>query len=527
MTELIGQHLGQYEVMAEIGKGGMATVYRATQRSMGREVAIKVLPRSLTHETNFLQRFYREVEIIARLQHPHILPVYDFGTHDEMPYIVMALLTGGTLADVIMQGAMEPRTTVRVVNQMADALEYAHSKGIIHRDFKPSNVLLDEQGNTYLADFGLAKMSESSSAITGTGILGTPTYMAPEQSEPGELTSSADIYALGVTVFQMLTGSVPYEAPTPLGVLLAHVTQPVPQISRLRADLAPSVQVVIDRSMAKSPSARFATPRALADALAEALEGRAPASSAAAPEVMDALLMTNMLGQVIFVDSPFLKLVKRHHSDARNIIGKPLYGVLGIPQSQVDNLIKEVSKSGRVEGMRMEIRDTQGKTITVMCSAVATKDDKNTFVGADVTLRPISDVIITSGDFQTMDKHLDTREETFLQTYFTAQMEALRDLVIQLGGKRLGTNLEKIINETAQRNVWPVSMENGKVSVQMRNTEADAYRALLAKAVTYAVSLVGKRMVSKEMEAVDKKIDARVLELVKQLHMRDVFADLM
>ncbi|MBL8166334.1 MAG: serine/threonine protein kinase, partial [Anaerolineae bacterium] len=256
MTELIGHQLGQYVVTEQIGKGGMSTVYLATQASMRRSVAIKVLPRNLTHDDKFLERFYREVQIAASLQHPHILPVYDFGEYEGVPYIVMAYVNGGTLGDWIAQGAMDPSVVRRVTQEMADALDYAHRKGVIHRDFKPGNVLLDDEGNTYLTDFGLAKMSESSMQITGTGILGTPAYMAPEQAEPKELAPTADVYALGVTIFQMLTGHAPYEAPTPLGVLMAHVTQPIPKIHQLRPELPQSVQVVIERAMAKSPEGR-------------------------------------------------------------------------------------------------------------------------------------------------------------------------------------------------------------------------------------------------------------------------------
>jgi serine/threonine protein kinase len=524
MTDLVGQSLGQYQVVEEIGRGGMATVYRARQTSVGRDVAIKVLPRSLTHESNFLQRFYREVEIVAHLQHPHILSVYDFGEYEEMPYIVMAYLTGGTLADWIGRGPMPLDTVSRVLKEMADALDYAHSKGIIHRDFKPSNVLLDEQGNTYLSDFGLARASESSGNMTGTGILGTPSYMAPEQAEPNELTHAADVYALGVTLFQMISGKVPFEAPTPLGVLLAHVTQPIPNIQKLRNELAPEIQTVIDRSLAKSVNERYPSAGALANAFNNALDPRVRTTQTLTVE-MDALLMTNMLGQVIFVDNPCLKLLKRHHSEARTIIGKPLHEVLGIDAKAAEKLIQEVGKAGRVDSRRIDIRASQGAAFPVNLSAVATKDDKNTFVGADITLKPIADVVITGYD--TMDKQLDTREETFLQIYFVAQMEALRSLLIELGGKRLGANLERIINETAQRNVWPVSMENGKVQVELKNTDADVYRALLAKAMNYAVSIAGKKPVAKAIQGVDRNVDAHVLELVGQMRMQDIFKDVL
>jgi serine/threonine protein kinase len=526
MTDLVGHTLGQYQVTGQIGKGGMSTVYQAIQTSMKRTVAIKVLPRTLTHEEKFLERFYREVEIVSSLQHPHILPVYDFGEYDGMPYIVMAYMSTGTLSDLISKGAIPPDETLRLVRQMAEALDYAHRKGVIHRDFKPGNVLLDEQNNTYLTDFGLAKLSESSGQLTGTGILGTPFYMAPEQAEPGALTPSADVYALGITLFQMLTGNVPFEAATPLGVLMAHMNQPVPDIRRIKPELPDDVQDVIDRSMAKSPQTRYATPGALATALGYALAVNKDTNSArptAPSETTQALLMTNTLGQVIFVDQPCLRLLKRHHNEARMIIGKPINEVLGVDKQITDQFIQQVGKRGRVEQQRVDIKDTFGTAIGVMWSATATQDDKNAFVGADITLKPIQDVVVNPDLFQTVDRRVDTTDESYLQDYFIKQMESLRNSMVQLGGKRLGGNLDKIINDTAQRNVWPVTMTDGQITIDLHSNDADVYRALLAKGIAYAVSLVGKKMVIKGMQAIDKRFDDKVLKIVSELKIYELF----
>ena len=269
-----GQTFGQYEIIEPIGKGGMATVYRATQASIGREVALKVLPREFIHDDTFLGRFTREVQVIASLQHLHILPVYDFGQQDDIPYIAMAYLPGGTLSGLIRQGPMELPDVTRLVGQMADALDYAHEKGIIHRDFKPSNVLLDDRGNAFLADFGIARVAESTVQLTGTGALvGTPAYMAPKMYSKGELTPAVDIYALGITLYQMLTGRLPFDADTPVQFMMSHVNDPVPDVRILRSDLPDDTQAVIETALAKAPEARYQSAVALSDALASAARG--------------------------------------------------------------------------------------------------------------------------------------------------------------------------------------------------------------------------------------------------------------
>lgn len=521
---LVGHNLGNYHIIDEIARGGMATVYRATQASMKREVAIKVLPRSLTHDPTFMERFSREVQIISGLQHPHILPVYDSGAYQSMPYIVMAYLRGGTLADLIRKGPMELSEVYRIIEQVADALDYAHSQGIIHRDFKPGNVLLDDRGNTYLADFGLAKVSETSMQITGTSILGTPTYMAPEQAEPGPLTAGADVYAIGVTLFQMLTGRVPYEAQTPLGVLMAHATKPIPNVLEARPDLPEDIQYIIDKALAKSIEERYPTPGAVAAALGALLKTgtvETRESQAVGQEALDGLMMTNMLGQVIFIDGNGLKLLKRHHHEARTIIGKGLAEVLGVAAEEVQHFIQEVNKSGRVDQLPLQVKDAHGATINVHCTGVATYDDKKQLVGIDVTLHPVASAgQMLLIDFETMEEHLDSTEESAIETYFRSQMRTLRELLVQWGGRRVGENLEAIINETAQRNVWAVTMRGGDLSLHLRRTDVDVYRALSAKAIAYAYSVIGQKIVDRELEANDKRVDPRILAFVKELGIR-------
>ncbi|MBN1430487.1 MAG: SUMF1/EgtB/PvdO family nonheme iron enzyme [Anaerolineae bacterium] len=275
MSDLVGHILGSYKIIDEIGHGGMANVYRAVQPSIGREVAVKVLPTNFLQDRMFLERFSREVQVIAKLQHPHILPVYDFGEQDGLPYIVMAYMTGGTLSEHIKaNGKNMPLDEVaRLISQIAQGLDFAHKKGIIHRDFKPSNVLIDEAGNTYLADFGIAKATEGTVQLTGSGIVGTPTYMAPEMADQGGVSPLVDVYALGVTLYQILTGELPYSADTPMGTLLAHITKPIPDARILRPDLPDTVQHIIERALAKNPKERYQTAGALASDLQSAISG--------------------------------------------------------------------------------------------------------------------------------------------------------------------------------------------------------------------------------------------------------------
>lgn len=263
---LEGQTLGQYEIIRKLGEGGMATVYLARQPSIGRMVAIKVLPPHFMHDDTFMQRFEHEVRIAADLQHPRVLPIYDYGELEGRPYIVMAYLGGGSLADRIREGAIPLEDTVKIVNQIAEGLDHAHARGVVHRDFKPSNVLLDEHGNAYLADFGIAKITESTVNLTGTGIVGTPAYMAPEMGSEGIVAPSVDVYALGITLYQMLTGKCPYSGETPLSVLMAHVTSPIPDVRSERPDLPDGVARVLERAMAKKPQDRYATAGELAAA---------------------------------------------------------------------------------------------------------------------------------------------------------------------------------------------------------------------------------------------------------------------
>lgn len=277
---MIGTRLGPYELRAELGRGGMATVYRAYQPAVDREVALKVIHAASLHDPAARDRFRREARLIARLEHPNILPIYDFDGHSAPPYLVMRYLDRGTLRDFLATRRLSFADAARLVGQIAAALDYAHQQGIVHRDIKPSNVLLDRYGNAFVSDFGIARTiaAQPEGQITSSGaIVGTPDYMAPEQVQGRlEVDGRADVYALGVMIFQLLTGRLPFQADQPMAMLLQHVSAPIPSPRTLIPALPPAADDLIRRVLAKDPDARFATAGEAAasfSALAQTLSG--------------------------------------------------------------------------------------------------------------------------------------------------------------------------------------------------------------------------------------------------------------
>lgn len=255
-----GQMLGAYRILNQIGEGGMAAVYRAYHASMDRHVAVKVLPSEFAKSESFRARFQQEARLIANLEHPHILPVHDFGESDGIHYFVMRYLQAGTLASRIEAGPLTLAEIDRLFTQLADALGYAHQRGIVHRDLKPANVLIDSRGDAFLTDFGIAKLLEGTSKFTTTGaITGTPAYMSPEQAQGEKLDQRSDIYSLGIVLYEMVTGRVPFDADTPLAVMLKHLSAPLPIPSTLKPDIHPEIERVLLKALAKKKEDRYAT----------------------------------------------------------------------------------------------------------------------------------------------------------------------------------------------------------------------------------------------------------------------------
>jgi tRNA A-37 threonylcarbamoyl transferase component Bud32 len=277
---LAGQLISNYEIIEQIGHGGMATVYRACDLDTGNMVAVKVLLPYVAENPDNVGRFEREIKVLRGLSHPNIMPILDYGRFEDQWYIVMPFMDAGTLRDRLGNGPLTPHEGAQVMNQVAAALEHAHQSGIVHRDVKPSNIMLDEDGHALLTDFGLARVRDATLSLTGSAVIGTPSYMSPEQGRGEEIDARADQYSLGVVLYQLATGQLPYQAETPVAAIVKHITDPLPQPREISPNLPPSVEAVIVKALAKDPDERFASVsqfnQAFQQALAAALDPSQP-----------------------------------------------------------------------------------------------------------------------------------------------------------------------------------------------------------------------------------------------------------
>ncbi len=267
--------LGHYKILEKIGEGGMAEVYKAYEPGVDRHVAVKVMLPNLARDADFRARFDREARSIARLEHLHILPIYAYGEQDGQLYLAMRFLSGGSLEDMIgNEGPIPLDEIARLITESALALDYAHEHGVLHRDVKPENVLLDNNRNAFLSDFGLAKMVEMSSTLTGNLLPGTPAYMSPETALGEDVGPAADQYSLAVLLYQMVTGRIPFDHDNPMKVIQMHIRKEPINPQELRYNLPEAAEVVMMRGLAKYPKERFSNCKALADAFYDAVTSK-------------------------------------------------------------------------------------------------------------------------------------------------------------------------------------------------------------------------------------------------------------
>jgi serine/threonine protein kinase len=283
VKDLTGTRVGQYEIVERLGGGGMAVVYRAVQQPLGREVALKALSPELFQDDGFVKRFETEAKTLAKLDHPNILPIYDFEVTEGVTFLTMPLIRGGTLRDILNRGPLDTLTAWRYLREIGDGLQHAHDAGIVHRDLKPTNVLIHSDGRAMLADFGLARGAGQPTHLTTIGLaIGTPGYMAPEQVMGHEVDRRCDIYAMGVLTFEMLTGRLPFIGSNRMEVAYATVNAPVPSAAKLNNALPDELDVLLAKVLAKDPAQR---PQTVKDLLAQMakLPQRRQAPAAAAP----------------------------------------------------------------------------------------------------------------------------------------------------------------------------------------------------------------------------------------------------
>ncbi|MEO8744508.1 MAG: serine/threonine-protein kinase [Candidatus Dormiibacterota bacterium] len=284
MKDLTGTRLGQYEIVERLGGGGMAVVYRAVQQPLGREVALKALSSELFQDEGFVKRFETEAKTLAKLDHPNILPIYDFELNEGVAYLTMPLIRGGTLRDILNRGPLDTLTAWRYLREIGDGLQHAHDAGIVHRDLKPTNVLIHADGRAMLADFGLARGAGQPTHLTTIGLaIGTPGYMAPEQVMGHDVDKRADIYAMGVLTFEMLTGRLPFIGSNRMEVAYSTVNAPIPSAVKLNSNLPDELDVLLAKVLAKDPAQRPQTVRELLSLMARLPQRRQVAPAAAVP----------------------------------------------------------------------------------------------------------------------------------------------------------------------------------------------------------------------------------------------------
>ncbi len=324
MEDFTGKIVKAYAVKERLGAGGFGAVYRAIQQGIEREVAIKIILPEHANRPEFVRRFETEAQLVARLEHPHIVPLYDYWRDPDGAYLVMRYLRGGSMRDSLsLQEQWTVGRVTAMLAQISSALAFAHNSGVIHRDLKSDNIIMDEAGNSYLTDFGIAKDLGGNANLTKDAILGTPAYLSPEQIRGLPASSSSDVYALGIVVYEALAGIVPFYDETPATVLFRQLTEPLPHVTNARPDLPDAVNAVLMRATAKEPEERYATVQEFAREFQRAVQNILHADEMPAATTQD-LIIFRTDSQLLTAKNPYKGLRAFQQADAADFYGRNL-----------------------------------------------------------------------------------------------------------------------------------------------------------------------------------------------------------
>jgi len=397
MVDSSSQTLGKYELLEKIGEGGFGVVYKARDPALDRLVALKVLAPQFTSDSQAVERFRQEARLAARLKHPHIVTIYEVGEAAGRYFIAMEWIEGQSLDQrITAQGALPLGEVVRLVEQVAEALDYAHRQGLIHRDIKPANILLDSQGQATLTDFGIVKaMNEAGLTTTGMA-LGTPEYMAPEQVLGGELDARTDLYALGVVLFHALTGQAPFRGTTPFVIQKAHLEEPPPDPRALNPALSPAIAMVILKALSKQPEQRFQSGAELKQALQQALqvdqEGELRRLDAAACQRYaegDVAAAIQIWQSILSLQPDFGEVRQRLARAQNHLEAQQLYRALGEKLSEARQLAESI------QSLDSQFPDRQG-WLKTMGVTIELRQPSDTKPAMDIEPDTVEDTIAES-----------------------------------------------------------------------------------------------------------------------------------
>ena len=363
MTDSANRQIGDYTITHDIGTGGMATVYKARQGKLGRDVALKMMHSIFQQDPNFIARFEREAQIVARLDHPNIVPIYDYDDFEGQPYLVMKYIEGHTLKDVLRKGTLPLGDIRDLMRKVASALDYAHRRGVFHRDIKPSNVLLTGGGVPYLTDFGLARIAQQGeSTMSVDTMLGTPQYMSPEQAQGLDIDSRTDVYSLGVVLYELVVGRVPFLADSAYAIIHKQIYAAPPDPTTLNPDVPPAVAAVLLQALEKDPADRYPTAGELIDAFEDAIhasglqqlsEDRQSVAASLAPDVSE------------------------HTPGGDQYVSVPVPGENQAAEGSFQQFADEVGK--RVRGLFQEVTDEIKKNVEANKISSKVRDGARTF----------------------------------------------------------------------------------------------------------------------------------------------------